>query len=70
MEQKLLSVPEAAEYLGCAASTLYGKVFQGQIGYIKLWSGARKTAIRFTPELLDQHLKANTVRPKTASAGR
>jgi excisionase family DNA binding protein len=68
MEQKLLSVEEAAGFLGCAPSTLYDKIAAGQIGVIRLWSGRRKNCYRFTPELLAEHLRRNTVQPKGTKA--
>ena len=59
--KKLLTVEEAATYLGCAPSTLYDKVQARSIPFVRLWSGKRKVAIRFTEELLDQHIRRNIV---------
>ncbi len=68
MEQKLLTVEEAAAYLGCAPSTLYDKIAARAIPFVKLWSGKRKVCIRFTPEILSEHVRRNTVQPKTTAA--
>lgn len=66
MEQKLLTVEEAAAFLGVAPSTLYDWCAARLIPHIRLRTGigARRTAIRFTPDLLAEHLRRNTVQPK------
>ena len=61
MNEKLFSVKEAAAYLGTAPSTLYEKTLQGKIPFIRLWSGRRKGAIRFSEEILREHIRKNTV---------
>ena len=71
MEAQLLTVPQVARLFGCAESTLYMMVQQGRISCIRLWGEkGRCNAIRFTPELITEHLKANTVRPRVANGRR
>ena len=67
MEQKLLTVEEAARYLGCAPSTLYDKIQARAIPFVRLWQGKRKAAIRFTPEILTEHVRRSTIPSKTAA---
>ncbi len=67
MEQKLLTVEEAAAFLGCAPSTLYDKIQARAIPFVRLWQGKRKAAIRFTPQILSEHVRRCTVQPKTAA---
>lgn len=56
---RLLSVAEAAEYLGIKDSTVYAWVSQKRIPYVKV---GRRTM--FKRELLDKHFKE--VPPKAA----
>ena len=57
----LLSVEEAADYLGLSVHTVYGWVSQGRIPYVKM---GRLT--KFRKEDLDRFILANTVNPKAA----
>jgi excisionase family DNA binding protein len=67
-QQRLLTVQEAAAFLGCAPSTLYDKVQARAIPYVRLWAGKRKVAIRFTPEILSEHVARSIVRPRHTAA--
>jgi excisionase family DNA binding protein len=57
----LLSVEQAAHYLGLSKFTIYTWVSQGRIPYIKL---GRRTL--FSKEDLDGIIAANTIHPKAA----
>ena len=61
MKPELFGVKEGAAFLGCAESTLYERVREGKVPYIRLWGGRRKTAIRFTAELLEDYIRKNTI---------
>jgi excisionase family DNA binding protein len=58
---KLLTVQEAAKFLDVAPSTLYMRVQENRIPFVRLWAGKRKNSIRFTMESLQEFVRANTV---------
>ena len=54
-QDRLLTVKEVAEILDSSASTIYRKVYAGEIPYIRLW-GSYKGPIRFDPIALKEWL--------------
>lgn len=60
MDLKLLTISDIAPVLGAAESTLYDKVSSGELPCIRLWAGKRKSAIRFTEDMLRDFLKSKT----------
>lgn len=63
MDVRLLTVEEAAAFLGVAPSTLYDWCAARLIPHVRLRTagGARRSAIRFTPQLLEEHLRKSVV---------
>ncbi len=57
----LLTIAQAADLLGCAKSTLYGKILERKIPFIRLWSGPRKSAVRLSLAHLQSHIERNVV---------
>jgi len=66
MNERLLTVKEAAAFLRCAPSTVYDRAAAGQLPVVKLWESRRKSALRFTLESLKDHVERNTVVPAPA----
>ncbi len=64
----LLTLAEAAAILKCRPSTLYARVAQRKFPAIRLWEGGRKPSLRFTRELIEEHLRKSTVQPKPSKA--
>ena len=56
MEKRLLNIKEAADYLATTAGTLYQKVHNGTIPYVKIGR-----SLRFDIEELDEFIKNNAV---------
>jgi len=57
-ENRLLSIPEVARFLGISQSTLYTLVSQQRVPFVKV--GRR---VLFDPVQLDQWIKHNTKMP-------
>jgi len=57
-ENRLLSIPEVARFLGISQSTLYTLVSQQRVPFVKV--GSR---VLFDPVQLDQWIKLNTKMP-------
>lgn len=56
MEKRLLNITEAAEYMATTPGTLYQKVHNGTIPYVKIGR-----SLRFDIEELNEFIKNNTV---------
>ena len=56
MEKRLLNIKEAAEYMATTPGTLYQKVHNGTIPYVKIGR-----SLRFDIEELNEFIKNNTV---------
>ena len=56
MEQRLLNIENAAEYLATTPGTLYQKVHNGTIPYVKIGR-----SVRFDVNDLDEFIKDNKV---------
>lgn len=56
--RRLISIKEAALYLGVSVHTLYAMVSQRRVPYAKVGS-----LVKFDVELLDRWIKQNTVMP-------
>jgi len=62
--QRLMSVKEAAEYLGVSGHMLYQMVSQRRIPYMKVGR-----LVKFDQAMLDGCLKQNAVMPMPAKTG-
>ena len=56
MEKRLLNIKEAAEYMATTPGSLYQKVHNGTIPYVKIGR-----SLRFDIEELDEFIKKNTI---------
>jgi excisionase family DNA binding protein len=59
VQQRLLTVQEAAKYLAVSVSTLYGWVWQRRVPFVKIGR-----ALRFDPSDLEAFVDANKHRPR------
>lgn len=59
VEQRLLTVQEAAHYLAVSVSTLYGWVWQRRVPFVKIGR-----ALRFDSRDLESFVEANKHRPR------
>jgi excisionase family DNA binding protein len=62
-EVRLLTVRQAAEYLGTTPSTLYSKIWRREIPFIK-WG----RSVRFDMADLDELIEQSKVKPRELSA--
>jgi excisionase family DNA binding protein len=58
-ETRLLTVRQAAEYLGTTPATLYTKVWRREVAFIKLGR-----SLRFDVRDLDAMIEANKIQPR------
>ena len=60
-DERLLTVKEAAEFLGYKPSTIYAKAIAKILPHVVLWQGKRKDAIRFSRSELEAFVRRQSV---------
>ena len=61
MEETLLTAEQLAEYLQVKPQTIRDAAWRGKIPCIRLWTGRRKTLLRFNRREIEQFICERTV---------
>jgi hypothetical protein len=62
----LMTAEEAAEFLGkWQPSTMYAAAREGRLPCVRLWTGRRKSALRFSRKALLRHIEEHSVPAKS-----
>ncbi len=66
--EALVDATPVSKFLRVARSTVYDQVSKGLLPHVRLWSGARRTVIRFRMSEIERFVRDRTVGPTPAPA--
>ena len=61
--EPLVDATAVGRHLRVARSTVYDQVAKGLLPHVRLWSGARRTVIRFRMSDIEKFLRDRTIAP-------
>ncbi len=64
MDDSLLTAEQVGALLSLKPQTVRDAAWRGKLPCIRLWTGKKKTLLRFRRSEIDQFLRDRTVRPK------
>lgn len=63
MEEALITAEEVARTLNVKVSTVYAAARRGQLPSVRLWTGQRRTLLRFRRAEIERWLRERSFRP-------
>jgi hypothetical protein len=63
--EPLVDAAVVGKHLRLARSTVYDQAAKGLLPHVRLWSGSRRTVIRFRMSEIEAFIAGRTVRPIT-----